>query len=329
MDQLLRLGSFALFSIIGLSILFFPAGLLIRAARKESDGIYGYQRYAFWLLTFALLGIYTPVLYPRGMDYRSLDLVLLIPTIILLFIAQNPKRILAAGWMLFAVSIGLQSLLSFYICRTEPILSYLSGPLSVVPTYMGGERYVPYALRSAFLPSVAIANVSIFAMIALARRYLSRKTATIILILLSVLSVFIFVTRGRPSYQYSGSRDSQRQSDIHTTLNAIYQYKLDNNDRFPGTLATAIPGKTYQICQTMDQSVCDPTESILMSSALTGSYIVAMPVDPRVKSIRENPYTGYTLVKDTSGRITISAPRVEVPDHKPFCGPPIIPSVTR
>ncbi len=97
------------------------------------------------------------------------------------------------------------------------------------------------------------------------------------------------------------ARNAQRKSDVNTILNATYQYAIDND----GNLPADIPhGNPSPICAT-NHDDCDG----LSLDTLTGSYLVRIPRDPLLDSA--SPITGYEMVQDVNGRITVSAPMAE------------------
>jgi hypothetical protein len=97
-------------------------------------------------------------------------------------------------------------------------------------------------------------------------------------------------------------RNTQRSTDVATILNAIYQYAIDNNNQVPSTITTA----TTSICRTGATSCT----GLIDLSVLTNSqkYLVSMPADPLSTSTTS---TGYTILKNANGRVTVSAPSAE------------------
>ncbi|MDO8517730.1 MAG: prepilin-type N-terminal cleavage/methylation domain-containing protein [bacterium] len=117
----------------------------------------------------------------------------------------------------------------------------------------------------------------------------------IIGILASVVTVSLQAARAR-------ARDSQRSTDVSTILNAVYQYTLDNNSQLPPAITLA----TTTICRS-DAVSC--TGLADLSVLTTGqAYLPLMPADPQSTSTNA---TGYTIVKNTNSRITVSAPNTE------------------
>jgi type IV pilus assembly protein PilA len=115
----------------------------------------------------------------------------------------------------------------------------------------------------------------------------------IIAILASIVIVAI-----NPTKQLGDARDAQRQSDVNTILNAVYQYAIDNN----GTLPSGIPvGSARGICKASATS-CVNGVSLRV---LTGAYLVSIPADPQAPAAGTG--TNYMIMQDTNGRITVSA----------------------
>lgn len=114
----------------------------------------------------------------------------------------------------------------------------------------------------------------------------------IIAILASIVIVAI-----NPSRQFAQARNTERESNVSTLLNAIGQNIADNKGTFTctgvgtaiGTTATAIgTGATDLGC-------------------VVPTYIpTAIPVDPDAGTAVD---TGYTIKKDTLGRYTVCAPK--------------------
>ncbi len=107
-------------------------------------------------------------------------------------------------------------------------------------------------------------------------------------------------TRTAGGKSMEDARNAQRRSDVNTILNANYQYAIDNNGNYVSTIHT---GTTDAICATNHD--CDG----ISLDTLTGSYLVRIPSDPSIEG--DSPVTGYTILKDANGRLTISAPMAE------------------
>jgi len=124
----------------------------------------------------------------------------------------------------------------------------------------------------------------------------------IIAILASIVIVAI-----NPTKQLGDARDAQRRSDVNTILNAVYQYAIDNNGSLPADITTT----TQTVCKSDDALIaaCNTMADSTLLAGLTGSYLVAMPADPLSPS--GSASTMYTIVKDSRGRVTVTAPVTE------------------
>jgi prepilin-type N-terminal cleavage/methylation domain-containing protein len=143
-----------------------------------------------------------------------------------------------------------------------------------------------------------------------------RKGFTLIelLLVIGIIAILaaIVIVAINPTKQLGNARDAQRRSDVNTVLNAVYQYTIDNNGTLPGYLTGATTAANYQICNCNSsycplRSACGTT--MINLRELTGSYIVAIPRDPRASNTLSG--SRYLIRKDASNRITVSAPDVE------------------
>jgi len=128
-----------------------------------------------------------------------------------------------------------------------------------------------------------------------------------VLLIIAILAVLagVVIIALNPGKQVGETRNSQRQADVTTILNAIYQYSLDNN----GTLPSGITGKATEICAT-GSSKCSGL--VDLSSITTNSkYVTSMPKDPQCNTTCANNGTGYKVSKDSSNRVTVTAPAAE------------------
>ena len=129
---------------------------------------------------------------------------------------------------------------------------------------------------------------------------------TLLEILLVVAAIAILagivILAINPTKQLGDTRNAQRQADVNTILNAVYQYALDNN----GTIPAAITTSVQPICNTTGVSCVAVADLGVL--ILNGKYVVAIPKDP---SITTGVSAGYTIVKDANNRVTVAAPNAE------------------
>ncbi len=130
---------------------------------------------------------------------------------------------------------------------------------------------------------------------------------TLLEILLVVAAIAILagivILAINPQKQLADTRNSERSVDVNTILNGVYQYAIDND----GVLPSSIDGTATEICKT-DEADCT---GLIDLSVLTdgGTYLTAIPTDPQGGT--DPAGAGYTIMENTNGRITVSAPKAE------------------
>jgi len=142
----------------------------------------------------------------------------------------------------------------------------------------------------------------------------TRRAFTLIelLLVIGIIAILasIVIVAINPTKQLGDARNAQRRSDVNTVLNAVYQYAIDNNGTLPGDIPT---GSAKQVCESATTGTActsvapDGVEGVDLSS-LVGTYIVGVPEDPQDATAGT---TGYTIIKDANGRVTVAAPSAE------------------
>ncbi len=120
----------------------------------------------------------------------------------------------------------------------------------------------------------------------------------ILAVLLSIVLIAI-----NPSKQFGQADDTKRRNDINAILNAVGAFAANNRGSLPGITDT------------------DKDAGMICTDLVT-TYISALPVDPGVNNgteittCNEDPalnVTGYNIKKDSSGRVTVTAPSMITP----------------
>lgn len=133
----------------------------------------------------------------------------------------------------------------------------------------------------------------------------------ILAILLSIVLIAI-----NPARQFGQANDTKRQSAVTQILNAVGAYHADNKGQLPLNIPV-LPAAAAQIA--WDGTTANASGDIC--SALLGTagdgYIPALPVDPTltggdITNCAAAYATGYFIVQDANGRVTVSAPSSEV-----------------
>lgn len=103
---------------------------------------------------------------------------------------------------------------------------------------------------------------------------------------------------------FKQANDVKRKSDINALLNAMNQYAADRKGVLPPIISTEL-----KIISNTEADLC---------SLLVPEYLAALPIDPSLNGDHPitdctKPYnTHYTVVRNTDGKITVSAPEAEL-----------------
>ena len=155
-----------------------------------------------------------------------------------------------------------------------------------------------------------------FSPLGAARRGFTLIELLLVIGIIAILAAIVIVAIN-PTKQLADARNAQRRSDVNTILNAVYQYSIDKTGNLPSTISTLAAGEEKEICQdNTDNDVLGvechdfaPDPGAIDLDMLTGSYLVSIPVDPRVPSTATG--TRYFIQKTTSNRVTVRAPDAE------------------
>lgn len=128
----------------------------------------------------------------------------------------------------------------------------------------------------------------------------------IVIALIAILAAAIIIGLN-PARQFSQARNSQRWSHVNAVLNAVNQ-NIADNDGVWTCAAGAIPAAATVMRSTAGgYNIC---------SCVVATYMSSLPSDPTATGAHYTSCadydTGYTIARDTAGRITIAAPSAEV-----------------
>lgn len=133
-----------------------------------------------------------------------------------------------------------------------------------------------------------------------------------LLVVIGIIAILasIVVVAINPSRQFAQSRNTQRESNVATILNAIGQNVVDNKGVFD--CAVSIPAT--------QSNLGTGSGNINLTACLVPTYIpTAIPFDPDGGN---DANTQYTVEVDALGRYTVCAPKhAEAPieDSEEFC----------
>jgi prepilin-type N-terminal cleavage/methylation domain-containing protein len=129
-----------------------------------------------------------------------------------------------------------------------------------------------------------------------------------LLVVIGILGILLAIVliAINPAAQFAQANNTARTNDVNTILNAVHQYAADHK----GLLPAGITANVQEIKKTNGADIC---------GVLSPNYVSLFPVDPdvvgypgatngaAVADCTLEYQTGYTIVKDASGRITVTA----------------------
>lgn len=127
-----------------------------------------------------------------------------------------------------------------------------------------------------------------------------------VLMVIGILAILagVVLVAINPSRQFKIARDSQRSANVTAILNAIGQNMTDHSGSF------VCEGQITEIPETATV-MSSESEGFNIAPCIIPDYISALPFDPSKEGARyadETDYsTGYTVVADAEGRVTVSA----------------------
>lgn len=133
----------------------------------------------------------------------------------------------------------------------------------------------------------------------------------VVITIIATLAVTVFVALN-PAQRLKDAKDARRTSDVDTILTAIHAAIVDNKGSLPsnmpvaGTEAMLGTGaactSTSGGCSTGAACVNLMTGTINLSK-----YLKSMPIDPIGGTTYDAAKTGYSVVIDTNGLVTVRA----------------------
>lgn len=141
----------------------------------------------------------------------------------------------------------------------------------------------------------------------------------IVITIIAALAVTVFVALN-PAQRLSDARDARRTSDVDSILTAIHATIVDNKGSYP-TNMQAVPvgeikqlgtGNTAILCPALALGGNCTTTAICMDLMADLAidlipYLKNMPIDPLGGTTYTSVKTGYTVVRDANGLVTVTA----------------------
>lgn len=146
-----------------------------------------------------------------------------------------------------------------------------------------------------------------------------------LLVVIGILGILLAIVliAINPARQFAQANNTARRSDVTTILNAIHQYSADNKGKLPTGIPVEDPNTTVSEAKEISKAGAD------ICLLVSPTYVASLPTDPSlntsaVSDCSSSYVTGYTVVQDVAGRVTVAAPAAEA-----ISGAPTAISVTR
>ena len=129
-----------------------------------------------------------------------------------------------------------------------------------------------------------------------------------LLVVIGILGILlaIVLVALNPARQFAQANNTKRASDVSAYLSAIHQYAADHRGALP-----------VGILETAAEISSDVGEANLCADIMP-TYIALLPTDPTTNNNGTavgdctSYNTGYTVIKDATGRVTVAAPAAEI-----------------
>lgn len=128
-----------------------------------------------------------------------------------------------------------------------------------------------------------------------------------LLVVIGILGILLAIVliAINPARQFAQANNTARRSDVTTLLNSIHQYSADHKGLLPAGIPVA-PTAAKEISKA-GLDIC---------ALITPTYVASLPTDPSldlpaVTDCLSSYATGYTVVQDSAGRVTVAAPDAE------------------
>lgn len=126
----------------------------------------------------------------------------------------------------------------------------------------------------------------------------------LVVAILAILAAIVIIAIN-PGKNLGDTRNAQRQADVTTIINAVYQYSIDNSGSVPSGITTT----PTEVCATGAASCTGLVDLAAVTTG--GKYVASIPKDPQCSTTCATNGTGYQISKDANGRITVAAPSAE------------------
>ncbi len=130
----------------------------------------------------------------------------------------------------------------------------------------------------------------------------------VVIAIVIALGVAVFAALD-PGQRLKDARDARRTSDVDSILTAIHQYIIDNKGDSPAGLSTTELqlGSGASGCAIATGGCAVTTAGCLNLATELNKYLKSMPIDPLGGTTFTSAKTGYSVVQDANGLVTVRA----------------------
>src|SRR3990172_1768462 len=141
----------------------------------------------------------------------------------------------------------------------------------------------------------------------------------LVVAMISILAVAVFVALN-PAKRIIDSKNARRQNDVDSILSAVHQFIVDNKGAYPSNMPAA--GTEVQLgtdaagCAIATGGcggVTAACTALMTGGTNLAKYLKTMPVDPTAGTTFDAGATGYSLLLDTNGIVTVRSCGSETP----------------
>jgi len=132
----------------------------------------------------------------------------------------------------------------------------------------------------------------------------------VVIAIISALAVVVFAALN-PAQRLKDSRDARRTSDVDTILTAVHEYIVDNKGSLPSGLTAGMSevqlGTAGAGCTIATGGCSVAAAACVNLTTPLVKYLKSMPIDPTGGATYTASTSGYSVIVDSNGIVTVKA----------------------